>query len=194
MLRRQQPWGEDDGYANRASHLWCGLKAVNVIRWMLRRRAEQSSGLSADSTNIIRLINDEAANGVSHRLCSRSDGRMRRPSSCTDDHGTKAVAKGVKRMHQRSSRSDERMRRQNSRTDGRKTKTVRRLRKWSTHTNGHETKGSGMDALMKLTNSEVTRRPLLLESVERRDKKDRMLARLKLMLCSRSATSMTCTE
>ena len=104
----------------------CGTKAVNVIRWMLRRRAEQSSGLSADSR---RLINDEAANGVSHRLCSRSDGRMRRPSSCTDDHGTKAVEKGVKRMHQRSSRSDGRMRRQSSRTNDCKTKAVRRLRR-----------------------------------------------------------------
>ena len=32
-----------------------------------------------------------------------------------------------------------------------------------------------MDALMKLTNSEVTRRPLLLESDGRQDKKDKMV-------------------
>ena len=36
-----------------------GMRAVSVSRWMLRRRAEQSFGLSADSR---RLINDEAAN------------------------------------------------------------------------------------------------------------------------------------
>ena len=37
----------------------CEMRAVSVICWILRRRVEQSSGLSADSR---RLINDESAN------------------------------------------------------------------------------------------------------------------------------------
>ena len=45
--------------------------------------------------------------------------------------------------------------RRSSRIDGRKTKAVtkavRTLRRQSTHTNSRETKGSGMDMLMKLT-------------------------------------------
>ena len=89
-----------------------------------------------------------------HRRCSRTDGRMRRQSSCTNDYGTKVLAKGVKRMHRRRSRANGRMRRRSSRTNGRKTKVVRRLRRWSTHTNGRSTRDSGMDALMTLTNPE----------------------------------------
>ena len=89
-----------------------------------------------------------------HRRCSRTDERMRRQNSCTNDYGTKVLAKGVKRMHRRRSRANGRMRRRSSRTNGRKTKVVRRLRRWSTHTNGRSTRDSGMDALMTLTNPE----------------------------------------
>nr|POE46540.1 hypothetical protein CFP56_32952 [Quercus suber] len=38
-----------------------GTKAVNAVRWMLRRRVEPSSELSTD---LRRLINDEAANAL----------------------------------------------------------------------------------------------------------------------------------
>ena len=70
------------------------------------------------------------------------------------------MAKAVRKVHRRSSR-----------TNGRKTKVVRRWRRGGLQTRGPE----------------VTRGLLLLEFVERRDKKDRRLTHLKLMLGSRSA-------
>ena len=59
----------------------CGTKAVNVIRWMLRRRAEQSSGLSADSR---RLINDEAANARIRKMLKEEERspKMKQKSHC----------------------------------------------------------------------------------------------------------------
>ena len=54
---------------------------------------------------------------------------------------------------------------------------MRRLHRGSTHTNGRETRDSGMDVLMRLTNLESRgdKRTAVLKFVGRQDKKDKMV-------------------
>ena len=182
MVARQRQWQRQ----------WGG-RADGTLALLVARRGQwqrQSKGCTGDALAMMEGCTNEAFALMiarrrqwrkevrrMHGWCSRNDGRMRRRSSCIDDRGMKAVAKGVKRMHRRSSRANRRMRRRSSRTNGHKTKLVRRLRRWSTHTNGRETRDSGMDALIRLTNLESRgdKRTAVLESVRRQDKKDKMI-------------------
>ena len=159
MVARQRQWQRQ----------WGG-RADGTLALLVARRGQwqrQSEGCTGDALAMMEACTNEAFALMiarrrqwqkevrrMHEWCSRNDGRMRQRSSCIDDRGMKAVAKGVKRMHRRSSRANRRMRRRSSRTNGHKTKLVRRLRRWSTHTNGRETRDSGMDALIRLTNLE----------------------------------------